>query len=130
MQFSKWLSGCWLCRENDVETEEFWLKEKGGILLGLNRTVRNDKASGFEFLRIFEEEGSVFFAASPNGRQPTLFKLEIWDDEKLIFINPENDFPKRIIYELLTPHKLKARIEGEDDNGFRMKEWIFEKVDN
>ena len=126
----KQLAGSWICRSETAETEEIWLVPKGGLMPGLNRTVYSDGRTAYEFLRIYSQENVIFYAASPNGRPPTMFKLIESKRGKLVFENPENDFPKRIIYEFITGGKMTARIEAETENGLRSMEWLFEKVDN
>lgn len=122
--------GSWLCKTDKAETEEFWLPAKGEMMLGLNRSVANSGKSAFEFLRIFQQNNEIFYAASPNGREETLFKLIKCTDNKFIFQNLEHDFPQKIIYHFLNPQKMTARIEGEVKNEVKSVEWIFEKVDN
>ena len=46
-----WLAGCWHNGDDNKSSEECWLAPKGGVMLGMNRTVRGERSS-FEFLRI------------------------------------------------------------------------------
>jgi hypothetical protein len=49
-------------------------------------------------MRIVEEEdGWVGFVASPSGQETARFKLVSMNASKVIFENPEHDFPQRII---------------------------------
>ncbi|MDO9578607.1 MAG: DUF6265 family protein [Candidatus Cloacimonadales bacterium] len=123
-----WLAGSWLCKTENHDTEEFWQIPKGNLMLGLNRTVSSGEKTTFEFLRIFQREDEIFYAASPNGKSATFFKLIESENRKAIFENPEHDFPQRIIYNLLKSNKLFASIEGEMKGEKKRKEWLFVKV--
>jgi Domain of unknown function (DUF6265) len=120
-------SGSWICKSENFETEEFWQKPKSDLMLGLNRTVSKSGNTAFEFLRIFQQENEIFYAASPNGKPATLFKLTEVSDNKVVFENPEHDFPQRIIYTFQNENKMAARIDGEIDGISKHKEWIFTK---
>lgn len=124
------LTGSWLCQKGKTETEEIWLPPKGNMLLGVNRTVTNSGKAFFEFLRIFHSDDKIFYAASPNGRPAILFELISCEENKLLFENPEHDFPQRIIYYFQTEKEMTARIEGEVDGKLQFGEWKFSKVGN
>lgn len=126
----KMLEGSWLNKTEKSETEEFWLPIKGNMMLGLNRTVADTGKAGFEFLRIFQKEDDILYAASPNGREAVLFKLINYDKDKIVFENSEHDFPHRIIYTFQTEKEMTARIEGEVEGNYKFGEWKFSKVDS
>ena len=89
----KWLAGHW---EGDVEgdmTEEHWTEPKGGMLLGMNRSVYRSGKASFEFLRIAETPSGITYFASPSGKAATPFILKDASDSHVVFENKENDFP-------------------------------------
>lgn len=98
----RWLAGCWDNADTLRRYEEQWM----------SRTVAKGKTVAHEFLQIREEKnGDIFYVASPSGQEQGFFKLVKFDSGELIFENPENDFPQRIIYRL-KGDSLLARIEG------------------
>jgi hypothetical protein len=92
-----WLAGAWVHTAEESHIEEHWLTPKGGLMLGVNRTVRGSRAS-FEFLRIARTERGLVYFASPQGREATTFTLVSLADKRVEFANPEHDFPQRIAY--------------------------------
>ena len=90
--------------------EERWSPTKGGAMLGVARTVKEDKMVAFEFLRIVERDGGLVYVAQPGGRPPTEFVLTELDNKRAVFANPRHDFPQRIIYELSQEGDLTASI--------------------
>ncbi len=121
-----WMAGHWMLQEAGGTTEELWMPARGGMMLGLNRSVQKGRARGsFEYLRIVEdpEHGGVVYLASPGGGPPTPFRLTEVDGKHAVFENPEHDFPKRIEYRL-EGEKLTASIAGDTPG----PSWSFERV--
>ena len=105
------LSGCWERQAGTRLVEEQWMKPRGGAMLGLGRTVRNDSVIEYEFVRIFERGRQLVYAAQPSGQAPAEFEAILLESGRLIFANPTHDFPQRISYRL-AGDSLWARIEG------------------
>ncbi len=115
-----WISGCW--EQNDVAKQRFsseqWMKPEGQSMLGMSRTVKNGKTSGFEFLRIVEDESGIHYISRPSqNKEETIFKLIMSGANEVIFENPAHDFPQRIIYRR-DKTNLFARIEGKNKGRF------------
>ncbi len=119
-----WMSGHWRQESAQGMVEELWLPPRGGLMLGLNRTVRGEKGRAqFEYLRLELDGRGVVYQASPSGAKPTPFRLTEADDKHAVFENPEHDFPKRIEYRLENG-KLVASIAGDRPG----PSWTFERV--
>ena len=106
----EWLTGAWVGTRRSSSIEERWSPPKGGAMLGISRTVKGEKMSGFEFLRIIERDGSLVYVAQPGGRAPTEFVLTKLEKDRAEFVNPRHDYPQRIIYELSDAGRLTASI--------------------
>ncbi len=86
-------------------------------MLAVARTLKGDRMTGFEFLRIIERDGSLVYIAQPGGRPPTEFALTRMEGESATFENPAHDFPKMIRYTRLTDGRLEARVsDGSNAN--------------
>jgi hypothetical protein len=108
-----WLNGCWEARAGTIVTEEQWLTPRGGILLGVSRTTRGDELLSFEYMRIFEREGLLVFAAQPLGGLETEFlAAQVPTGDSVVFENGAHDFPQRIRYQAVRADSLVARAEG------------------
>lgn len=115
-----WLTGCWQSDGREAGSGENWMAPAGGMMLGMSRSVRDGKASGYEFIRIEEEpDGRIVFVAAPSGQDSATFTLVELDSRKAVFENPEHDFPQRIIYRLISGTQLLGRIEGSIDGKAR-----------
>jgi hypothetical protein len=123
-----WMVGPWIERKPGVQTEENWTDAKGGLMLGVNRTVREGGQSSFEFLRIAETPTGIIYFASPGGRPAVEFPLLECADRKVVFENPQHAFPQRITYWLDGQGRLCARIEGKKGDKSLSAEWKWEKA--
>ena len=81
-------------------------------MLGMSRTVRAGKTTGFEFVRIVAGESGLEYVAKPStNKEETAFRLVKSSAAEVVFENLAHDFPQRIIYKSQTDG-LFARIEG------------------
>lgn len=110
-----WLAGHWCNTSGERSIEEHWLAERGGLMLGVNRTVTRNKAS-FEFIRIEIDASGARYTAQPGGAPPTTFTLVSATANSAIFTNPQHDFPKRVQYRR-EGDTLNARVDDGTDGG-------------
>ncbi|QTC87392.1 DUF6265 family protein [Brevundimonas pondensis] len=123
-----WMAGYWLDCSGGREASETWSDPRAGLLVGHTVTVRNGR-SGFEFARIAPlQDGVLAYVAQPGGAAPTPFRLIESGPQRVVFANPANDFPHRILYQR-EGDVLTARIEGADDDETRSAEWTFNKAE-
>jgi hypothetical protein len=120
----EWLVGHWRNDSGERSSEELWMAAEGGLMLGLSRTLAGGRAVGFEYLRIEQRGATVVYVASPGGRPPTEFPLRELSGQRVVFENPEHDFPQRILY-WREGEGLCARIEGERDGQARQLGWCW-----
>lgn len=105
-----WLAGAWNGTKGTSSIDERWSPPKGGAMLGVSRTVKGDKMTAFEFLRIIERDGGLIYIAQPGGRLPTEFVLTESSTNRAVFVNPRHDYPQRIVYEHSKEGALTASI--------------------
>lgn len=121
-----WLAGCW----EGEGGEECWLAPRGRTMLGVNRSPANESGeAGFEYLRIIEQEdGALVYLASPGGRCPaTSFTAVEVAARRVVFANPDHDFPQRIVYWLEGDDTLHARVEAVTDGETRGFELVWRR---
>jgi len=124
-----WLAGSWSGESNGLAMEEHWIAPSGGALLGMHRDVKNGRMVEFEFLRIDASGGAVTYWASPRSAPPTPFRLkELGPGQRVVFENPEHDFPQRILYWRTDDEALHARVEGPSTTGEKGMEWTWKRM--
>ena len=117
----QWLAGAWVGSRGSSSIEERWSPPLGGAMLGISRTVKGEKMTGFEYLRIVQRESGLVYVAQPGGKSPTEFVLTEIADGRAVFVNPRHDYPQRIIYELSGDGVMTASIgfaKGGRPRGF------------
>ena len=121
-----WMSGAWVSESKDGWTEELWTSERGGMLLGTNRSGKGTAATGFEFMRIAADaDGALTYWASPSGQKPVGFRLFSSGPNQVAFENPANDYPTRIAYRRVGG-TLHAAISGP--GGKNTMTWTFRRA--
>jgi hypothetical protein len=123
-----WLSGNWKSETEQGWTEEYWTADRGGLMLGLNRSGKGGKASGFEYMRLQRDgSGRIVLWASPGGKAAVGFP-QVTDGgrQRIVFENPANDYPQRIIYQ-----RRGDRLTGtiSDMKGGKAYSWTFKRED-
>jgi hypothetical protein len=125
---ASWLAGCWELAAGERMTHETWMKPLGGTMLGMSRTVIKGRTVEFEYLRMEERNGDLFYVALPSGQLETAFKLVEQTDSLLRFSNPTHDFPQSIRYRRLSDGSLLAQIEGEREGKTRVIDFPMQRV--
>ncbi len=123
-----WLNGCWEGRQGTAILEEIWSKPRGTSMIGLGRTVKENRTVSFEFMQFREENGSLVFLPQPQGGARVRFPLKEVSGSKLTFENPAHDFPQRVMYERKGKGLLLAAIEGTIKGKFEREEFQLRRV--
>lgn len=125
IQELNWLTGCWEMSYGGLAVEEYWMPPRGGTMFGMNRVVRDQQTTGYEFLQIRAAGSELYLEANPSGQAPTEFAATGWNTERVIFENPEHDFPRRISYWRVGADSLRAEID--DGQGGRQMEFRYRR---
>lgn len=116
-----WLAGCWQGETGTAAANAFeaWSAPRADRMLGVSQTLRG-AGSMFEFMRIDRGERGLRFVAQPGGRPPTEFAAQRVEARRIVFANPQNDFPKYIDYRR-DGDRLEARLSAAapDQEGAR-----------
>jgi len=124
-----WMSGCWKqTRGEGRYTIEEWTKP-AGMMIGTSRSYRDGKMTAYEFLRIIEKEGEIFYVAIPSGQKETFFKLTSQGAGEAVFENPAHDFPQRLAYKRSGENGLIARAEAKQDGQVRGFDVVYERIE-
>jgi len=122
-----WLAGCWRLEQGDLRIDEQWMEPAGGAMVGMSRTVQAGRLTGFELVRIDLDEGRLTYRAAPSGQAPAAFPLREATPERLVFENPDHDFPQRIGYQRAKGAAM-AWIEGGTGPSLRRREFPYRRV--
>ena len=124
-----WMSGEWKGTYNGLPMQAFYSDTSGGVILGQTKIANGAKAEFFEFEAIHEEAGTMILQPMPFATQGVSFNLKDIGPSRVVFENPQHDFPQRIIYELKASGQLWARIEGVQNGQPASDDCVFSKVE-
>ena len=124
-----WMAGCWQGEAGTAAANAFeaWSTPRAGRMLGISQTLRKD-GSVFEYMRIDSGERGLAFFPQPNGKSPTEFRAERVEAQRIVFSNPQHDFPKYVEYQR-NGDRLEARLSAvapEQDG--RRQLFVFRRV--
>lgn len=115
-----WLLGEWQDQRSEVVVTEVWHKVSDETYEGVGTTYSKAKqTTSTESMRLVTMLGQVFFIAKVSSNdKPVAFKLTTCNAKKLVFENPQHDFPKKLDYHLLQPDRIQVLVSGEPGQGF------------
>jgi len=123
-----WMAGAWGSTSEGVKAEEYWIAPEGGVMLGLHRDQFPSGKFFFEYLRIEVLEGRVVYIPSPGGQESVAFPVLELGEKRVVFSNPDHDFPQSIAYWLEDDRTLRCRVEGQGRDGERrVEEWSWKR---
>jgi hypothetical protein len=122
-----WLAGSWIENRGLGVIEEQWMAPAAGTMFGVGRTIESNRVTSFEFLRIEDSPKGPIYWALPRGERLTPFPLLSMEKERVVFENPEHDYPHRISY-WRQGDKLRARIEGTVRGTPQSEEWEWRRA--
>jgi hypothetical protein len=123
-----WMAGCWERVAGSRRIEEQWMAPRGGLMLGMSRTMAGDTLREYEQVALFERDGRLVYAASPARQAPAEFSSIAVSDSAVIFENPTHDFPQRVIYRRGGADSLIARVEGMRDGRLRGSDYPYRRA--
>jgi peptidylprolyl isomerase len=94
----EFIAGDWCAVQGEQQFEERWTGAEGGRMYAVARSFKSGRLTGFEFLRIEPEGQSWVYRAQPGGQTATGFPRTEAADQRIVFSNPDHDFPQRIEY--------------------------------
>lgn len=120
-----WMAGHWVSGEGSAIQEEYWMTPAGNMMPGLHRDVTASGKAFFEYLRIVEKDGALFYHARPGGGAETVFRADSTSFRFVRFMNAEHDYPQRIQYTMSESGTLVASIS--DAQGGNVQRWVFRR---
>jgi hypothetical protein len=122
-----WMQGCWQMDAGPRVVEEQWMAPRGGVMLGMGRTVRDGKLVEYESVMLREQDGKLAYEAHPSGQPSAVFMSSTIEESTVIFENPAHDFPQRVGYKR-DGDSLLAWIEGAVNGKSRRVEFPYRRA--
>jgi len=124
------LEGKWIMKTKRGTIGEEWIKVNDTYLQNRGFFIKGGDTIVTERVSLKETKDGIFYTSTvedQNNKQPIPFKLTSSVDHTFIFENPEHDFPKRIVYQLISPDSLHAYIDAGADAAGKRQDFYFQK---
>jgi len=110
-----WLIGNWKIERDGTIIYERWEGVNSKQLSGKSYSVSGKDTLFSERISIVQDGDDCYYIAEvAHNPEPVKFKLIHHREDEIIFENKKHDFPKRIIYKLISNDSLYARVEDEN----------------
>ena len=128
----EWIFGEWKRESRRGEVYESWQRLSDRTVEGDSWIVSSSDGTkhALESLLLVEMAGEVFYIPKvAENEYPVPFRRTSMEPGRVVFENPNHDFPQKIIYQQDGDDGLKVTIEGPGEvEGSRQVEFLFRRV--
>lgn len=117
-----WLIGTWENKTSRGSVYESWKKINENELVGKSYAVKGADTIIFETVQLKQEGENLYYiptVRNQNNGEPVSFKAYTITDHKMVFGNPEHDFPQSVSYTKVNADSLVAEISGVKNGNVR-----------
>lgn len=115
IELARWVLGSWYYVSSDATNYEIWEIVNDSTFSGRSYSINNGDTVSSEFINLLQRKGELAYVPTVSGQNkgmPIQFTLTFISGDKMIFENPDHDFPQMITYQHLVPDSLVAEISG------------------
>lgn len=123
-----WMLGIWKGKQGDAELYESWRKVNYRIMEGISYTTQDKARVYSQTMRLEQSNNKIFLLVTlPNSTEPITLDLKQIEENKAVFVNSEDQYPKRIEYSLEKENIMNVALEGESQEN--ITEFNYRKTD-
>ena len=114
------LEGTWRMNTKRGALCEEWKRVNKNHLQNKGYMVKGKDTIISERVSLTNTKEGIFYTSTvedQNNKQPVAFKMTGSENNVFVFENPQHDFPKRIVYKLITADSLHAYIDNGTETG-------------
>jgi Domain of unknown function (DUF6265) len=125
------LEGTWKMKTKKGAIFEEWkkvnknyLQNKGYVINGMDTIIT-------ERVALQKSKTDIFYTSiveNQNNKKPIVFALTKAESNTFVFENPKHDYPKRIVYKIVTADSLHAFIDDGIDASKKRQDFYYKKV--
>lgn len=134
MKKFSWLVGSWQAQSNRGVITENWRALNDSTFIGENKILRNNgETSLVEKLTFTFRNGEYYYTPTvigQNDNKPIPFKITSFSEAGFVSENQEHDFPKRIIYKLISTDTIHAVIDAGPDEPRKKADFFYSRIKN
>lgn len=123
--------GTWGMNTKKGVIYETWQKKGNDHYSGVSYMVSGTDTSWLEYVDLKKTKEGVFYivkTAGQNNEKPVSFKQTAARGNMFVFENPQHDFPKRIVYELVNEETIRAWIDDGPNNPKKRSTFNYKRI--
>ena len=112
-----WLLGKWENKSDNGNLLEIWKKANDSLFLGESYFIKGKDTLHSETIELQQKGENLLYVSTIKGQnndKPITFNHNIEIEKQLVFENPKNNYPKKIIYKPITKDRVFIEISGID----------------
>ena len=114
-----WLLGKWENKSDDGNLLEIWKKANDSLFIGESYFIKGKDTLHSEKIELQQRGESLLYVSTIKGQnndQPITFNHNIEIAKELVFENPKNDYPRKIVYKPIAKDRIFIEVSGIDQN--------------
>ncbi len=131
LQKAGWLIGTWKNTTPKGSIFETWSRTGSNELSGKSYMLKEQDTIVFESIRLVQQEEGIFYipvVKDQNNGAAVRFAATTVSETRLVFENPQHDFPQVISYTKISGDSLIAEISGGRDGKMRKQRFPMVRV--
>lgn len=128
---NEWLLGTWENKTSRGSMFETWKKISDTNYEAKSYVIREKDTMVFESITLKVSGNEIHYiptVKNQNEGLPVIFKATAYTETKMIFENPEHDFPQVISYNRISSDSLVAKISGIKNGQERSQSFSMKKI--
>lgn len=122
IELARWIVGSWRNETSDATIYETWKVVNDSMFSGESYSIRHGDTVSSEVIKLVQRNDRLIYvptvAGQNSGRAVEFISTSI-TGEKMVFENPDHDFPTMIRYERMSEDSILAEISGEVNGNIR-----------
>lgn len=110
-----WLLGKWENKSDDGNLLEIWKKANDSLFTGESYFIKEKDTLHSEKIELQQRGENLVYVSTIKGQnndKPVDFKHNIEIEKQLVFENPKNDYPRKIVYKPITKDRIFIEVSG------------------
>lgn len=115
IQKANWILGKWAGQNTEGTLSENWTKLNDSTFQAKSYFIKIKDTLHFESITLEERDEKLSYKATVQGQnnnKAVTYRLTLDSINKLVFENPQQDYPQKITYTLINKDSLVASISG------------------
>jgi hypothetical protein len=125
------LQGTWRMETSSGALYESWTNTNDTLMQSNSYKLKEKDTVLLEQVSLQHTKDGIFYipVVKENNMKPVSFKLTSNNNNLFVFENPLHDFPKRIVYEIVSADSLHAYIDGGPANASKRSDYFFKRIE-